>query len=260
MHGLTNSIHTGAGNKDLCGKPLPQNCKSPQNKRNIIIIVVVVGCIVALAVIAAVSYARKGPTRASQLERPQDIRAGGNVINIENDAEDDQPPDDDHYKKTDDQNMKLYFVRNDDNQRERFELQDLLKSSAEVLGSGSFGSSYKAVILNGKLALVVKRFKQMNNVSKEQFREHMVRLGRLSHTNVLSLVAFCCRKEEKLLVSGFVPNGSLASHLHSTYRNISPFPKFTCISNWQEKTLKVIQFNLLLWSLNHFFCHFDFSN
>ena len=52
----------------------------------------------------------------------------------------------DHYKNA--ENAKLHFVRND---RERFELQDLLRSSAEVLGSGSFGSSYKAILLNGQV-------------------------------------------------------------------------------------------------------------
>ncbi|KAK2659256.1 hypothetical protein Ddye_005789 [Dipteronia dyeriana] len=42
----------------------------------------------------------------------------------------------------------------------------------------------------------------------------MRKLGSLSHPNLLPLVAFYYRKEEKLLVSDFVPNGSLASHLH----------------------------------------------
>ena len=38
---------------------------------------------------------------------------------------------------------KLFIVRND---REKFDLQDLLRASAEVLGSGNFGSSYKTVL------------------------------------------------------------------------------------------------------------------
>ncbi|KAI4376371.1 hypothetical protein MLD38_014140 [Melastoma candidum] len=106
---------------------------------------------------------------------------------------------------------KLVFVQND---RERFELQDLLRASAEVLGSGSFGSSYKAVLLSGP-AVVVRRFKHMNNVGKEEFHEHMKQLGRLSHPNLLPLVAFYYRKEEKLVISDYVENGSLASHLHA---------------------------------------------
>ncbi|KAK3015902.1 hypothetical protein RJ639_007638 [Escallonia herrerae] len=108
---------------------------------------------------------------------------------------------------------KLSFVRDD---RQRFDLQDLLRASAEVLGSGSFGSSYKAVLMEGQ-AVVVKRFKQMNNVGKEEFHEHMRRIGRLKHPNLLPLVAYYYRKEEKLLVFDYVHNGSLASQLHSNH-------------------------------------------
>lgn len=58
--------------------------------------------------------------------------------------------------------MKLSFVRDD---RQRFDMQDLLKASAEILGSGSFGSSYKADLQSGPV-MVVKRFKHMNNMGK----------------------------------------------------------------------------------------------
>ena len=75
------------------------------------------------------------------------------------------------------ENVKLTFVRED---RERFDMQELLKASAEILGSGSFGSSYKAALQNGQV-MVVKRFKQMNNLGKEEFQEHMSKLGRLRH-------------------------------------------------------------------------------
>lgn len=107
---------------------------------------------------------------------------------------------------------KLSFVRDD---RERFDLHDLLRASAEILGSGTFGASYKALILTD--AVVVKRYKQMNNVGREEFHEHMRRLGRLTHQNLLPLVAYYYRREEKLLVSDFVENGSLASHLHGKF-------------------------------------------
>ncbi|KAK8961244.1 putative LRR receptor-like serine/threonine-protein kinase RLK [Platanthera guangdongensis] len=104
---------------------------------------------------------------------------------------------------------RLVFVQEG---RERFELHDLLQASAEVLGSGNFGSSYKAAL--SYRAVVVKRFKEMNGVGREDFNEHMRRLGRLSHPNILPLVAYYYKKEEKLLVSDFVANGSVARMLH----------------------------------------------
>ena len=108
---------------------------------------------------------------------------------------------------------KLIFLKDD---IEVFDLQDMLRASAEVLGSGNFGASYKADIAGGE-AVVVKRYKHMNNVAREDYHEHMRRLGRLRHQNLLPLLAYYYRKEEKLLVSHFIENGSLASHLHGKF-------------------------------------------
>ena len=76
-----------------------------------------------------------------------------------------------------DEHGRLVFIQEG---RTRFEIEDLLRASAEVLGSGTFGSSYKATLCEGP-AVVVKRFKDMNGVGREDFSEHMRRLGRLAH-------------------------------------------------------------------------------
>ena len=54
----------------------------------------------------------------------------------------------------------------------------------------------------------------MNGVGREDFSEHMRRLGRLAHPNLLPLVAYLYKKEEKLLVTDYIVNGSLAQLLH----------------------------------------------
>uniref|UniRef100_A0A0E0CGF8 Protein kinase domain-containing protein n=1 Tax=Oryza meridionalis TaxID=40149 RepID=A0A0E0CGF8_9ORYZ len=109
-----------------------------------------------------------------------------------------------------DEHGRLVFVQES---RKRFEIEDLLRASAEVLGSGNFGSSYKATLLEGP-AVVVKRFKDMNGVGREDFSEHMRRLGRLSHPNLLPVVAYLYKKDEKLLITDYITNGSLAHFLH----------------------------------------------
>jgi hypothetical protein len=109
--------------------------------------------------------------------------------------------------------MRLSFVREEVS--EQFDLQDLLRASAEILGSGCYSSSYKAALLTGP-TVVVKRFKQMNNVDRQEFREHMRRLGRLNHPNILPLLAYYYKRDEKLFITDFVRNGSLAIRLHGT--------------------------------------------
>ncbi|KAL6646648.1 hypothetical protein ACP70R_015725 [Stipagrostis hirtigluma subsp. patula] len=112
---------------------------------------------------------------------------------------------------------RLTYVRD---QRGRFfELQDLLKATAEVLGTANLGVCYRATLMSGH-SVVVKRFKEMNRVGPEDFEEHMRRLGRLTHANLLPLVAYYHRKEEKLLIHDYVPNRSLANLLHGDGRGV----------------------------------------
>ncbi|KAI4379579.1 hypothetical protein MLD38_005858 [Melastoma candidum] len=94
-----------------------------------------------------------------------------------------------------------------------FGLSDLMKAAAEVLGNGGLGSAYKAVMSNG-LSVVVKRIREMNQLSREGFDAEMRRLGGLRHENILTPLAYHYRKEEKLLVSEFVSKGSLLYVLH----------------------------------------------
>ncbi|CAN1324215.1 Probable LRR receptor-like serine/threonine-protein kinase At4g31250 [Linum perenne] len=206
-----------SGNKGLCGKPLAacNGTEKRQSKGKIILIIVAVITIVLLitAIMACTFIRGRGSksTSRAQLNEYNDTKA---------------------LKKFGPQSTmevvvggrgekggKLRFVRND--KEATFDLQELLRSSAEVLGSSTFGSSYKAVLSDGP-AVVVKRFRHMDNVGKEEFYEHMKRLGTLSHPNLLPLVAFYYRKEEKLLVSDFVLNGSLATHLHEKRRAGEP--------------------------------------
>ncbi|XP_062194276.1 probable inactive receptor kinase At2g26730 [Phragmites australis] len=94
----------------------------------------------------------------------------------------------------------------------RFE--DLLKSPAELLGRGRFGSSYKVVVPGGA-ALAVKRVKDAA-VGEEEFRRRMERVGRAKHPAVLPPLAFYCAMQEKLVVYEFQSNGSLSKLLHGS--------------------------------------------
>ncbi|XP_010535804.1 PREDICTED: pollen receptor-like kinase 3 [Tarenaya hassleriana] len=97
--------------------------------------------------------------------------------------------------------------------RGSFGLPDLMKAAAEVLGNGSLGSAYKAVMGNG-LAVVVKRIRDMNKLGKEAFDVEMRRLGQLRHPNILTPLAYHYRREEKLIVSEYMPKSSLLYVLH----------------------------------------------
>lgn len=96
-----------------------------------------------------------------------------------------------------------------------FDLEDLLRASAEVLGKGSVGTSYKAVLEEGT-TVVVKRLKDVV-VSKKEFEQQMEVLGKIKHDNVLPLRAYYYSRDEKLLVSDYLPAGSLSALLHGEF-------------------------------------------
>ncbi|KAG8650893.1 hypothetical protein MANES_07G079501v8 [Manihot esculenta] len=100
-------------------------------------------------------------------------------------------------------------------QQMSYSLEDLLKASAETLGRGTMGSTYKAVMESGFI-VTVKRLKDSRYPRVEEFRRHMDLLGRLRHPNLVPLRAYFQAKEERLLVYDYFPNGSLFSLLHGT--------------------------------------------
>ncbi|KAK0580121.1 hypothetical protein LWI29_036688 [Acer saccharum] len=94
-----------------------------------------------------------------------------------------------------------------------FDLEDLLRASAEVLGKGSYGTAYKAV-LEESTTVVVKRLKEVV-VGKREFEQQMEIVGRVGqHQNVVPLRAYYYSKDEKLLVCDYFSNGSLSTLLH----------------------------------------------
>lgn len=93
-----------------------------------------------------------------------------------------------------------------------FDLEDLLRASAEVLGKGTFGASYKAA-LEDATTMVVKRLKEVS-AGRKEFEQQMEMVGRIRHENVSQLRAYYCSKDEKLLVYDFYGEGSVSYLLH----------------------------------------------
>lgn len=99
-----------------------------------------------------------------------------------------------------------------------YTLDQLMRASAEMLGRGTMGTTYKAV-MDGHLIVGVKRLDAglMAGVGREAFDRHMGAVGNLRHPNLVPLRAFFQAKEERLLVYEYQPNGSLHSLIHGWY-------------------------------------------
>lgn len=98
----------------------------------------------------------------------------------------------------------------------RFELEDLLRASAEMLGKGGLGTAYKAILDDGNV-VAVKRLKDLSVNGKKEFEQQMEVLGRLKHPNLVELKAYYFARDEKLLVYDYMPNANLFWLLHGKY-------------------------------------------
>ncbi|KZV28452.1 putative leucine-rich repeat receptor-like protein kinase [Dorcoceras hygrometricum] len=107
-----------------------------------------------------------------------------------------------------DKSRLVFFDR-----KKQFELEDLLRASAEMLGKGSLGTVYKAVLDDG-CVVAVKRLKDANPCARKEFEQYMDVIGKIRHPNIVRFRAYYYAREEKLLVYDYLPNGSLHSLLH----------------------------------------------
>ncbi|KAI3453161.1 hypothetical protein Pfo_009824 [Paulownia fortunei] len=95
---------------------------------------------------------------------------------------------------------------------EMFSLEELLRSSAEVLGKGTVGSTYKAYFDSGVEA-IVKRLKNVC-LSEDEFRGKIEEVGSFIHENLEPLRGYFYGRDEKLLLYEPMPKGSLSALLH----------------------------------------------
>lgn len=111
-----------------------------------------------------------------------------------------------------------------------YTLDQLMKATAELLGRGTMGSTYKAV-LDNRLIVCVKRLDaaKLDGTSREFFEQHMESVGGLRHPNLVPLRAYFQAKEERLLVYDYQPNGSLFSLIHGKLLFTAPTRLFNQI-------------------------------
>ncbi|XP_010415324.1 PREDICTED: receptor protein kinase-like protein ZAR1 [Camelina sativa] len=105
-----------------------------------------------------------------------------------------------------------------------FELDELLRASAYVLGKSGLGIVYKVVLGNG-VPVAVRRLGEGGEQRYKEFVAEVQAMGKVKHPNVVKLRAYYWAPDEKLLISDFVNNGSLADALRG--RNGQPSPSLT---------------------------------
>ncbi|KAG4137534.1 hypothetical protein ERO13_D07G077400v2 [Gossypium hirsutum] len=230
--GLSNKPKTAFLGNALCGKPLELSCNGTDSSDSELsggaIAGIIIGSVIAfiLILVLLICLCRRksgkkmeaqardiAPSKQAEVEIP-----GDKVVSMENDHN--------HHHNNNTSNGLSGVVKKDAKSSDKgkkslsffrtgaevFDLDNLLRASAEVLGKGTFGTTYKATLEMGLVA-AVKRIKDVA-VPEKELEAKMAAVGAMDHHNLVPLRAYYFSGDEKLLVYDYMPMGSLSALLH----------------------------------------------
>ncbi|KAL1568607.1 putative inactive receptor kinase [Salvia divinorum] len=195
----------------LCGRPLATCTSSGENKLSDGAIAgIAIGSFVALLIILCIAFVLWKTYRSRKVLPQRSPAPRSPAGDIQNPNIEQYNWQYNEYSETKKAGDGLVFLGKEE---EVFSLQELLSASAEVMGKGTIGSTYKAYFESG-IQVVVKRLRNVS-VPEAEFRAKIEEVGSLLHRNLEPLRGYFYGTEEKLLVYHPMPKGSLAAALHS---------------------------------------------
>ncbi|KAF2614603.1 hypothetical protein F2Q70_00012082 [Brassica cretica] len=223
------------GNQKLCGQPLNIKCddkpsspgRDPNEVTGKAVFMVILFLLIFLILVAIITRWKKkrqsefrmlgkdhlNDRESVEVRLPESIKKPAESTKKRSNADGSSKKGSNHHGKGGPGGGGMGDIIMVNSEKGAFGLPDLMKAAAEVLGNGSLGSAYKAVMANG-LSVVVKRIRDMNKLTRDAFDVELQRFGKLRHPNVLTPLAYHYRREEKLVVSEYMPKSSLLYVLH----------------------------------------------
>ncbi|XP_061363251.1 pollen receptor-like kinase 4 [Gastrolobium bilobum] len=219
-----------SGNPRLCGSPSLNSCKTssnspsvlplnstldnnegqnkPSEKNNNSNILIIFNVVFLLAIILLLMLYFNKARKLSKIEKGQIPTVEEEEKDVENSVSKKIEIGEGTMMRVEERRQLIFFSN-----KPKFQMGELLRASAEALGQGIMGNSYKAM-LNDGTPIVVKRLRDLKPLTKEEFSKILHMIADLKHPNLLPLLAYYHSKDEKLMLYRYAQNGNLFSRLH----------------------------------------------
>ncbi|XP_073100185.1 calmodulin-binding receptor-like cytoplasmic kinase 3 isoform X2 [Elaeis guineensis] len=91
------------------------------------------------------------------------------------------------------------------------------------LGEGGFGTVYKAVLPDGLIVAIKRAKKEHIPALRDEFSNEVELLAKIEHQNLVRLLGYTDKGNERIIITEYVPNGTLREHLDGQHGKILDF-------------------------------------
>ncbi|KAI3443886.1 hypothetical protein Pfo_000551 [Paulownia fortunei] len=96
-------------------------------------------------------------------------------------------------------------------------------SPSLLIGEGGFGKVYKAELPDGQVIAIKRARKEQFEALRTEFRSEVELLAKIDHRNLVKLLGCVEKGDERLIITEYVPNGTLREHLDGLKGKILDF-------------------------------------
>ncbi|KAL8223159.1 hypothetical protein R6Q57_020558 [Mikania cordata] len=91
------------------------------------------------------------------------------------------------------------------------------------LGEGGFGTVYKAQLPDGQFVAIKRAKREHFDALRSEFRSEVELLAKIDHRNLVKLLGYVDKGNERLIITEYVPNGTLREHLDGVHGSFLDF-------------------------------------
>uniref|UniRef100_A0A1J3JU09 non-specific serine/threonine protein kinase n=1 Tax=Noccaea caerulescens TaxID=107243 RepID=A0A1J3JU09_NOCCA len=96
-------------------------------------------------------------------------------------------------------------------------------SDINQIGEGGFGIVYKGILEDGQVVAIKRAKKEHFENLRKEFKSEVDLLSKIGHRNLVKLLGYVDKGDERLIITEYVRNGTLRDHLDGTRGSILNF-------------------------------------